>query len=207
MAADEETSVSANPGASTTLPAVPSRRPGRPRSFWVTLAVVGVLLVAAIMLPLALDGGPAPPAAPTAAARTRGIVPRNAVFARTDAELADSTGVMRDARALLTGKLAVVTLPSDIATSLAHPPSPTGSPALGAGLAFDDPALPNCLASVTGGATLFGIDRIRYQNQPSLLVVTADDESPTRAFGYVIGTGCALPGTGIRTVVTVPLTG
>lgn len=192
-------------GATTTLPAAPPTRPGRPPIFWLLLGFLGVLVVLAIVLAVNLTGRHSTPASLAPAARARGVVSRKAVFAASDAALPDAAAVITDVHALLAGRLSPATPSGSVTTALTHPPTAGGSPTLSAALALTDPQLPHCLAAVTGGDTLFGIDRIVYAGQPSLLIITADNDAPTRALAYVIGTGCALPGTGIRTVVSVPL--
>ena len=195
-------------GVATMLPS-PTTRPGRPVGFWVTVAVVIVLLAVAIGLPLALRHGHGA-AQPTVAARAQGKVPKLAVFANSGSTIAeDPAAVVVEARALLAGSLPPATLSSTLKAALTTPPAAAADPplTLGAALALDDPKLPACLASVTGGDALFGIDRIRYGGRQALLVVTADNDSATEASAYVVGTGCAQPGTGILRYVAVPLTG
>ena len=206
---DDEPQPDLHAGGATMLPSAQPTRPRRPPGFWITLAVVLVLLVAAIVLPLALRGSKSGPTQPAAAARVSGQVPQTAVFAESNHEVAaDPAAVVAEARALLSGTLPAATLSSSARAALVSPPAAGGGSAmLGAALALDDPALPGCLASITEGAALFGLDRISYAGTPALLMVTADGSSVTQASGYVIGQGCATPGSGIRTFVTVPLTG
>lgn len=205
-------------GAATLLPAGPPgsdrhggqrvagrRRAGQTAAFRIAAGVVVALLVAAIVIPLSRHGGHRGSRSSAVAARARGNVPEQAQFARSNAALPDATAVQRDTRALLAGSLPAAAVRSSVRDALVHPAVTNASAALGADLALEDPALPACLGSITNGAALFGIDRVSYAGAASLLVVTADGDSSTDAVAYVLGPGCALPGTGIRTVVTVPL--
>ena len=194
------------PGAATMLPATVPARTGRSPRLVVTVVVaVVVLAVVVVVLALLASGGSGTASKPVAA-RVAGKVPKTAILAASNASLPDQTAVLTDARSLLAGKLPAATVSASVRDALIHLPAVgSATPVLTASLPLDDPQLPACIASVTGGGTLFGIDTITYAGQRSLLIVAADSDSVADAYAYVIGAGCAAPGTGIRTVVTIPL--